>query len=120
MKPYKRTSRVEGTIQRNLAQIIQHDFRDSRLKGLITLSRVVVSRDLSHAKVYFTVFNDDPDETKEILNSSAAFLRSLLAKTLTTRIVPSLHFTYDSSVEYGQKLSRLIDQVNEKDGKEKS
>lgn len=117
MKSFKRTSRVEGTIQRNLAEIIQHDFQDSRLKGLITLSQVVVSKDLSHAKVYFTVFNDDPNETEEILNASSAFLRSLLAKTLTTRIVPNLHFVYDSSVEYGQKLSRLIDQANTKDGK---
>lgn len=112
MKNTKRIGRVEGVIKRNLAAIIQQDFRDTRLQGIVTLSDVTISRDLSHAKVYFTVLNGDPVETEEILNSSAPFLRGLLAKTLTTRTVPSLHFIFDQSIEYGKKLSKIIDDVN--------
>lgn len=112
MKNTKRTGRVEGTIKKNLANIIQHDFRDTRLKGFITLSDVSVSRDLGHAKIYFTVLNADPTETEEILNTSAPFLRGLLAKTLTTRTVPRLRFIFDSSIEYGKKLSKIIDEAN--------
>ena len=109
---FKRTDRIAELMQRKLAQLIQQEIKDPRLTNLITISAVKVTRDLGHAKVYFTVFNDDPVLTTSILNSAASYLRSALAKTLTQRTVPQLHFIYDESIEYGKRLSRLIDDVN--------
>ncbi len=100
-------------MQRKLAHIIQQEIKDPRLPKLITISAVKVTRDLGHAKVYFTVFNDKPAETAAILNTAASYLRSVLAKTVTLRTVPQLHFIYDESIEYGKRLSRLIDDVND-------
>ncbi len=110
---FKRTDRIAEMMQRKLAQLIQQEIKDPRLPNLITISAVKVARDLGHAKVYFTVFNDDPVQTAMILNTAASYLRSALAKTVTLRTVPQLHFIYDESIEYGKRLSRLIDEVND-------
>ena len=110
---FKRTDRIAEMMQRLLAQIIQHEIKDPRLPRLITISAVKVTRDLGHAKVYFTVFNDDPVQTAIILNTAASYLRTSLAKTMTLRTVPQLHFIYDESIAYGKQLSRLIDEVND-------
>ena len=109
---YSRTDRIAEMIQRKLAQIIRLEIKDPRLPDLITISTVEVSRDLSHAKIYFTAFNADSKQTVAILNSAASYLRTALTRTITTRTVPRLHFIYDESVAYGERLSRLIDDAN--------
>lgn len=109
---FKRSDRVAQVLQRELAMLIQKEVKDPRLPGLITVSSAEVSKDLGHAKIYFTVFNGDPVIAESILNAASTYLRTLLAKALTLRIVPQLHFVYDKSIEYGSRLSRLIDQVN--------
>lgn len=109
---FKRTDRIAEMMQRKLAQIIQQEVNDPRLPKLITISAVTVTRDLGHAKIYFTVLNDELGMADTILNASASYLRSALARTLTLRTVPQLHFIYDKSIEYGRHLSRLIDDAN--------
>ncbi|CAM2898777.1 ribosome-binding factor A [Legionella steigerwaltii] len=109
---FKRTDRVAEMIQRKLAQIIPKEVKDPRLTGFVTISAVKVAADLGHAKVYFTVLNDDKKTAEAILNAASSYLRSALARSITLRTVPQLHFVYDESIEYGQRLSRLIDKVN--------
>ena len=70
-----------------------------------------MTRDLGHAKIYFTALNDEAGVADVILNAAAKYLRSALARTLTLRTVPQLHFIYDQSIEYGRRLSRLIDEI---------
>ncbi len=115
---YSRTDRIAEMMQRKLAQIITLEIKDPRLPSLVTISQVKVTRDLGHAKVYFTVYNGDPALTETILNSAASYLRTALARTISTRTVPQLHFIFDESIEYGERLSRLIDQVNPADSEE--
>ena len=112
---FKRTDRIAEMMQRKLSQLIQQEIKDPRLPSFVTISAVKVSADLSHAKVYFTVFNDDIEQTAAILNSAASYLRSALARTVKLRTVPQLHFVYDESIEYGRHLSRLIDDLNPPD-----
>ncbi|WP_133136508.1 30S ribosome-binding factor RbfA [Legionella rowbothamii] len=109
---FKRTDRVAEMIQRKLAQIIPIEVKDPRLNGIVTISAVKVAADLAHAKVYFTVLNNDKKLVETILNAAASYLRSALARSITLRTVPQLHFVYDESIEYGQRLSRLIDEAN--------
>ncbi|WP_133130538.1 30S ribosome-binding factor RbfA [Legionella yabuuchiae] len=111
-KEFKRTDRVAETMLRILAPMIQREITDPRLKGFITLSGAKVSKDLSHAKIYFTVLLDDPNVASEVLSSASGYLRSQLAKNMKLRIVPELHFVFDESIEYGKHLSRLIDEAN--------
>lgn len=113
MSNFKRVDRVAQMIQRKLAQIIPLEVRDPRLNGIITISAVKVAADLGHAKIYFTVFNEDKALVSSILNAASGYLRSALARSISLRTVPQLHFIYDESIEYGEKLSRLIDKAND-------
>jgi ribosome-binding factor A len=117
---FKRGDRIAEMIQRKLSLLIQQEVKDPRLPAFVTISSVKVAADLGHAKVYFTVLDDTPEVTGSILNAAASYLRSALARTITLRTVPQLHFIYDESVEYGRKLSKLIDDVNTKDSHNES
>jgi len=116
---YSRTQRVADQIQRELASLIQREVKDPRV-GMATVSAVEVSRDLSHAKVFVTIFNGSEDEQEIIesvkaLNSASGFLRSQLGQRMKLRIVPTLRFHYDDSLSRGNYLSNLIDQARASD-----
>ena len=135
-----RVQRVADQIQRELASLIQMEVNDPRV-GMVSVTGVEVSRDIAHAKVFVTVLNTltedseinkstlsepgdlDKLEIKEnidALNKAAGFLRSLLAKRLSTRSVPKLRFFYDGSIARGQQLSSLIDSALAADQNEHS
>ena len=111
-QPRARSARIADQIQRSLADVIRLELRDPRV-GLVTLTGVELSRDQSHAKVFFTVLGAPSDVANALegLQRAAGFLRSELAHLLTTRKVPELHFAYDESVERGMRLSQLIDEA---------
>ncbi|MFZ4077275.1 MAG: 30S ribosome-binding factor RbfA [Legionellaceae bacterium] len=109
---FKRTDRIAEMMQRKLSYLIQQEVNDPRLPKFVTISGVRVANDLSHSKVYFTAIHDEPKLIEMILNQSAPLLRKALARTSTLRTVPQLHFVYDESIDYGKRLSRLIDDVN--------
>lgn len=116
----RRPDRVAELMQRKLAHLIQHEVDDQRLPQWMTILAVNISKDLSHARVYFTAICDSPDEVTALLNESAVFLRTALARSLSLRKVPKLSFVYDTSVEYGKRLTRLIDDANESDESDES
>ena len=124
-----RAQRVGDQIQKELASLIQLEVSDPRI-GMVSITGVEVSRDLSHAKVYVTVMNTlsedatinqltlsspgeldriEVEENIKALAKASGFLRTMLSKRLRTRIIPKLQFYYDNSIERGQQLSGLID-----------
>ncbi|OIP09182.1 MAG: ribosome-binding factor A [Betaproteobacteria bacterium CG2_30_59_46] len=111
-KAFLRTGRIAEQIQRELADLIQMEVKDPRA-GLVTLTGVEVTQDYSHAKVYFTTMKsaDQAPKAQAGLEHAAGFLRSQLAHRMKLRIMPQLHFIYDTSVENGVRLSRLIDEA---------
>jgi len=118
-KEFSRGRRVGDHIQRELATLIQREVKDPRV-GMVTISEVKVSRDLAYADVYFTLIAQDMSETnvkegEEVLNSAAGFLRSQLAKSLTTRVTPRLRFHFDSTIENGAHMDRVIHAARARD-----
>jgi ribosome-binding factor A len=116
---YSRTQRVADQIQRELAALIQREVKDPRV-GMATVSAVEVSRDLSHAKVFVTIFKGDEDqqeitESVKALNNASGFLRSQLGQRMKLRIVPTLRFHFDDSLSRGNYLSNLIDKARASD-----
>ncbi|GAB2195930.1 30S ribosome-binding factor RbfA [Sessilibacter sp. MAH4] len=113
-KDFKRTDRLGDAIMRILAVAVRDQIRDPRV-GMVNINEVVVTRDLSLAKVYVTIVDrESQDERKAAvaaLNKASGFLRTLLARELDTRITPRLQFIYDETSTRGQALSRLIDQA---------
>ena len=112
MSTAARSARIADQIQRSLAELIRLQVRDPRV-GLVTLTGVELSRDQSHAKVFFTAFGSESEAAGALegLSRAAGFLRSSLAHRLTTRTVPELSFSYDDSIERGIRLTRLIDEA---------
>jgi ribosome-binding factor A len=78
--------------------------------GFVGLSDVEVSRDISHAKVYITVFEPEKAQSSlKALRRAAGYLRKRLGQEMRIRAVPELHFVHDDSVEAGQRMDELID-----------
>ncbi len=117
-KEFSRTQRVGEQIQRELASILQLDMKDPRL-GMVTVSAVEVSRDMSLATVHVTFLGlDEADEIKQairLLADAAGFLRTELSHRMRLRFTPQLRFRYDESLVRGRRLSSLIDQACARD-----
>ncbi len=113
-KQYSRTQRIGDQIQRELATLIPQEIKDPRL-GFVTITGVDVSRDVSHAKIFFTLMGENtPEEIKasvHVLKDTAGYLRTLLGKAMKLRSVPTLHFHYDETITRGAHLSALIEQA---------
>ena len=107
-KDFSRTDRVAEQIQRELAELIRLEVKDPRVR-MVTLTAVEVSADYSHAKVYYTALEGESKQLQQGLERASGFLRSQLAHAMKLRVIPQLHFAYDTSVERGARLSQLID-----------
>lgn len=112
---YARVDRVKEQIMREMAELVRTGLKDPRA-GFITINEVEVTRDYSHATIYYTVLDDSTREiTAEALEHAKGFLRSELSKRIKLFRIPELHFEYDESIERGMSISHLIDQaVSEK------
>ncbi|HEY5720534.1 MAG TPA: 30S ribosome-binding factor RbfA [Gammaproteobacteria bacterium] len=110
-REFSRSLRVGEQVRRVLAELIHDELKDPRI-GMVTLTAVEVSRDLAHARVYFTVLADDPEAPQTTLaglRRASGFLRRELGRQVKLRLVPELQFVHDTSVEHGRRLSALID-----------
>ena len=111
---FPRSRRVAEQLRQELADILWREVQDPRVKG-VTLTAVEVTSDLEHAKIWFTLLTGDVKETTRGLQRATGFLRRELAHRMRLRLVPSLTFLYDESVERGTRLSHLIDEAVEED-----
>lgn len=110
MATTSRAERVADLIQKTLSEQLQREVADPRL-AMVTFSEVKVSRDLAHAKVYFSTFGaqDQVESVTQALRKAAPYLRRLVAKNCELRIVPELHFLYDDTLNTARQMSDLID-----------
>ncbi len=113
-REFNRTDRVADFLRRELAVLIQQEMRDPRVE-LVSITEVEVSKDLGHARVYYTAIGRDSEEqaeeVTEALNKASGFLRSQLSKDSSLRTVPQLKFRFDSSVGRGRYMEELIDKA---------
>jgi len=109
-----RGQRVADQIQRDLAEIIAFELKDPRV-GMVTITEVQITPDYAHAKVFFTMLEDNPEavrNTQNGLSKAAGFIRNQLGRRLTIHTIPELHFVHDTSTVRGMELSKLIDEAN--------
>ena len=110
-----RLQRINSEIQKALSDILSNEIRDPRLSGLISVTDVDTTNDLSHCYISVSIYQDDPKKTEISFNTlqhSAGFIRKLLSSRVEMRIVPLLHFKLDKSFEIDEKMSKLIDSLN--------
>jgi len=115
-REYPRARRVEEQLKRLLADLLRREVKDPRV-GPVTITSVEVSKDLSHARVYFTPFAGvgDAAAALEALRHAAGYLRVQVRNEMRLRVAPELDFQLDDSVERGARLSALIHEAVESD-----
>jgi ribosome-binding factor A len=105
--------RYNSTFQKVISQILM-EVKDQKLKSVV-LTGVDITNDLSFAKVYYTVLdNTDKNEIKDSLERNKSFIRGQISKRVDIRHTPELRFIYDKSIEYGDKIEKIISDINKK------
>ena len=105
--------RIGSQIVKEVSDILEIKARDN-LMHTITITGCDVSSDLSYAKIYFTCMLDiDKKEIEKELEEASSFIRHELSERIDIRHTPKLVFKYDESIEYGNHIDDLIDQIHE-------
>jgi ribosome-binding factor A len=104
-----RVFRLAEHIKTEVARIISEEVKDPRL-GFVTLTGVETDKSLRFARVYVSVWGEEPAvaDSMKALNSAAAFIRGELGKTLSSRSVPELQFVYDESIRRGARIASIL------------
>ncbi|MBR3606830.1 MAG: 30S ribosome-binding factor RbfA [Lachnospiraceae bacterium] len=108
-----KNTRINGEVQRVLAEIIRGEIKDPRISPLTSVVAVEVAPDLKHCKAYISVFGDEEagKNTLAGLKSAEGFIKNKIAKTINLRNTPEIHFVIDQSIAYGVSMSKKIDEV---------
>ena len=108
-----KNTRINGEVQRELSNIIRGQIKDPRINPLTSVVAVEVAPDLKTCKAYISVLGDEESQAKTLagLKSAEGFIRSKLARTVNLRNTPEIRFVLDQSIEYGVKMSKMIDEV---------
>ncbi len=111
-----RRARIQEMIKENLGTLIDREIKDPRV-GLVTITRVQVSPDISTADIFVSVYGSDEDREASLtgLKSAKGHLRSRLGRSLQTKNTPELKFHMDNSAEYGVHISKVLRKVNASD-----
>jgi len=117
MKPFSRSERVGGQIQRFLSDLLLKNVSDPRLEGA-TITGVKMTRDLRIAKIYFTTTGGKAKsrETHEGFKSAVGYVKRNLGHRLGLRYMPALQFYYDESFDYGANIDKLLQSTKKQHG----
>ncbi len=112
--PYKRKDRVASELRKAVSYIIEFEMGDDRLKE-VTLTDVVVSDDLRHAKIFVgaSLIEGDKALIIKLLNNAKGFIRKSLSNRIRLRYMPTLSFAYDNSIEYGFKIDKILRDIED-------
>ncbi|MCR4807720.1 MAG: 30S ribosome-binding factor RbfA [Lachnospiraceae bacterium] len=108
-----KNTRINAEVQKELANLIRSQIKDPRVGAMTCVTDVEVAPDLKTCKVWISTLGDEGalDETIKGLKNAEGFLRKQLASTLNLRNTPELRFIPDTSIEYGMKMNKLLDEV---------
>ncbi|MGD9677161.1 MAG: 30S ribosome-binding factor RbfA [Vulcanibacillus sp.] len=111
-----RAGRVGEQIKKEISKIINTELKDPRI-GFVTITGVDLTGDLSQATVHISVYGSEKEikDTLETIEKAKGFLRSEIGKRIRFRHIPELFFKFDSSIEYGYKIEKLLKEIKETD-----
>ncbi len=112
MKSYLRADKVGKTIQRRVSEIVQNEVRDPRFE-MVTVTGVDVSPDLSVAQIYYITGGGEKNrqEARAGFQSAAGFIKKTLAANIRLKYMPEIRFCYDESIDYGERIDRLLEKL---------
>lgn len=112
-----KNTRINGEVQRVLAEVIRSEIKDPRINPMTSVVAVEVAPDLKTCKAWISVLGDEESQKDTIagLKSAEGYIRSLLAKKINLRNTPQIQFIPDQSIAYGVSMTRKIDEINRAD-----
>jgi ribosome-binding factor A len=112
----RRPEQMAETLRQVITDALAREVRDPRV-GFVTVTGVLVTNDLSHARIMVSLPGEDSEKTRALegLQSAAGFLRSRAARALTTRTVPELHFELDRGLEHAARINELLNTIRQED-----
>jgi ribosome-binding factor A len=113
MHPYKRSERIGELILVEIADLIAREIKDPRI-GFVTFTRVEMSDDLRHAKIFVSSFGAEKEKARTLqgLSSATGYMRRHLGRALHLRYTPELSFLLDDSLEHGAKIAQILRQLH--------
>jgi ribosome-binding factor A len=113
MHPYKRSERLGELILAEISDLITREIKDPRI-GFVTFTRVEMSDDLRHAKVFVSVIGAEPEKARTLqgLSSATGYIRRHLGRALHLRYTPEIAFLVDESLAHGAKIAQILRQLH--------
>lgn len=108
---YKRSDRIADLIKEEISNmLVMGEVNDPRI-GFVTITKVVLSKDLRHAKVFFSSFNPTEVQTASLLGlqKASGYIKRILAKRLDLKHIPEITFKYDDSMEYASHINEILE-----------
>ena len=113
--PSIKIERLNHAIQEEISMILMKEIKDENIK-FVTITGVETTSDLSFSKVYYTVLDrEKQNQTQESLEKASSFIRTKLASRIEIRHTPELKFIYDTSIDYGEHIEKLIENIKQKE-----
>jgi ribosome-binding factor A len=113
MHPYKRSERLGELILAEISDLITREIKDPRI-GFVTFTRVEMSDDLRHAKVFVSIIGAEPEKARTLqgLSSATGYIRRHLGRALHLRYTPEIAFLVDESLAHGAKIAQILRQLH--------
>ncbi|NLM34134.1 MAG: 30S ribosome-binding factor RbfA [Clostridiales bacterium] len=108
-----RSSRINEEVKKELSDIIRNELKDPRINAMISVTNVNVTKDLSYAKVYVSIFGkpEEKESTLAALKSSSGFLRKELGNRMNLRLTPQIIIELDESLEHSMHIEELLHKI---------
>ena len=107
--------RLNHAFQEEISMIIMREVKNQELK-MVTITGVETSNDLSYAKVYYTILDQEKQQiVEEALKKASSFIRKKLAERVEVRHTPELKFIYDTSIAYGEHIDKIMEEIKSKE-----
>ena len=113
-----RQAKIVELLKEEISEILRRELKDPRL-GFVTITDAEISPDLRHAKVFVSVLGTDQErqENMALLKKAERFIRQAMAKRLSMKVLPEIHFFLDTSVDHGVRIFELLDQIKRDENK---
>ena len=112
-----RPGRVQEALRQEISRVVQNELKDPRL-GFLTITKVELTRDLRHARVYFSVLGEMKDKHLALkgLNSAKGYIKNMIGERINLRFVPEVTFKIDESLEHTKEIYDLLDRIKREEG----
>lgn len=114
---FSRSERVAEEIKRVVSQIINNELKDPRVCGLISVTKVELTKDLRFAKIFLSIYGEEPEKNKvfEGIKNAEGFIRKELGHRIRLKFIPEISIRLDESIEYGIHITKLLNEVQQKE-----